>query len=207
MIQSRGYSTKRYSTLDTAYFNEPTELQRASYDKHLLALVREDNIHEFCALFARGLSPNPVEDCGESLLHTICRSGAQDFLLVLVEFGCDLQAVDRFGRTAVHEVCFSKKPNFGIVKILLETDPRMMVLTDCRGATPLSYVPKNRWAAWLQFLESVKDEYWPLRDAKHSEPQGPPERALAPCNSRPVANPHIPISLEEARNMASGSAI
>lgn len=206
MIQSRGYCTKRYATLPSSYSNEPTELQLASYDKHLIDLVRDDRVDEFSTILAQGISPNPVNSCGESILHLICRRGSDKFLRLLTEHGCDVQAVDRFGRTAVHEACFANKPNFKLVEMILQHEPRMMTLTDCRGATPLSYVSKSHWAVWLQFLESVKEEFWPIRDSKNHGPPDPPERVLHPSNSRPVADPPNAPSLDLARKIASGLA-
>jgi ankyrin repeat protein len=206
MVQSRGYCTKRYATLTSSYSNEPTELQLASYDKHLIDRVRYDRVDEFSSILAQGISPNPVNGYGESILHLICQRGSVKFLRLLIEHGCDVQVADRFGRTAVHEACFSSKPNFKLVEMLLRIEPRMMTLTDCRGATPLSYVSKSHWAAWLQFLESVKEDFWPFRDVKNHGPQDPPERVLHPSNSRPVVDPPNAPSLDLARKIASGMA-
>ena len=35
-------------------------------------------------------------------------------------------------------------------------------MTDARGSTPLSYVRQEHWGRWIKFLQSKKDEYWPV---------------------------------------------
>lgn len=204
MIKSRGYSTQRYPTLKSGYSNNPTPLQQASYDVHLMDLVRSHELDEFQKLLDCGLSPNPMNGFGESLVHAICRRGSYEFLSVLVDAGCDLQVSDNLGRTPLHEACWSAKPNFRLVERILFADPRMMLLTDCRGATPLSYVAKKNWPAWLQFLESVKDDYWPVRDAGRLGAEGPPPLICVAPGSRPMPDPARAPTLDMAHKLASG---
>jgi hypothetical protein len=204
LIRSRGYSTRKYSCLQTAYSNEPTELQQKSYSIHLINLVREENVYDFERIICAGLSPNPCNQYGESLVHMVCRRGAAAFLKVLLENGCDVQVSDDMGRTPAHDACWAAKPCFGVVRMILERDPLMFQLTDCRGATPLTYVPKKDWAAWLQFLEYVKDDFWPQRDLKRDGEQQPPALTLVPPNSRPVPDPSNALSPSVAALVASG---
>jgi hypothetical protein len=204
LIRSRGYSTRKYSCLQTAYSNEPTELQQTSYSIHLINLVREENVYNFEQIICAGLSPNPCNQYGESLVHMVCRRGASAFLKVLLENGCDVQVSDDMGRTPAHDACWAAKPCFNVVRMILERDPFMFQLTDCRGATPLAYVPRKDWAAWLQFLEYVKDDFWPQRDVKRDGEQQPPTLTLQPPNSRPVADPSNALSPAVAAMVSSG---
>lgn len=104
MIRSRGYSTSRFKTLQTAYYNKPTSLQQASYDINLIELVRQGEVAKFRELMSAGISPNPCNQYGESLVHMICRRGAKEFLEILIENGCSLQVADDYGRTPLHDV-------------------------------------------------------------------------------------------------------
>jgi hypothetical protein len=56
MLRGRGYSTKRYETLNTAYHSKPTPLQEASYDVYLIGLVRKDNVEAFSEMMSCGVS-------------------------------------------------------------------------------------------------------------------------------------------------------
>lgn len=204
MIRSRGYGTSRFKSLQTAYYNKPTALQQASYDVHLIDLVRRGDKEEFKAVVSAGLSPNPCNAFGESLVHMICRRGEADFLRILLDLGCVLQVADDYGRTPLHDACWAAKPCFDVVELILEVDPRMFHMTDCRGAVPLSYVRQDHWAAWLEFLESKKDVYWKHRDIKTLGEEQPPALALLGPNTRPIADPSHALTIELAGMVAAG---
>jgi len=202
MIRSRGYSTKHFNTLHTAYSNQPTELQQASYDAYLVDLVRKGDATSFRAVMGSGISLNPCNAHGESLVHMICRRGDAVFLRILVELGCSIQVSDDYGRTPLHDACWTVKPCFEVVDIILQQDRRLFHMADCRGALPLSYVRHENWAAWLQFLQAKKDVFWPRRDTSGEEPD--PPLTLCGPNSRPIPNPVRHLTPHIAAIVASG---
>jgi len=216
MLYSRGYSTQCYSTLDTAYFNQPTPLQRASYDLHLLELVRQGQVEAVRDLIEAGVSPNACNAHGESLLHMVCRRGNAPLLRLLLDLGGSLHISDDYGRTPLHDACWTARPNFEIVKALLQVDRHLLHLMDCRGAVPLSYVRKEHWAAWLEFFASHKDVFWPKRDlARRScstrtsvvqaeKDEDPPELTRLPPNSRPLKEPKSSLTPDLAALVAQG---
>ena len=57
-------------------------------------------------LLKAGLSPNPCNKFGESIIHMICRCGNEELLKIFLEYGCNLQVCDDFGRTPLHDVSF-----------------------------------------------------------------------------------------------------
>lgn len=150
-----------------------------------------------------GISPNPCNAFGESTLHMVCRKGETEFLKAMLDAGASVQVADDYGRTPLHDACWAARPCFDVVTLILQRDSRLFHLTDCRGAVPLSYVPKKDWAAWLQFLESIKDDYWPQRDMRAGE-QEPPELALLGANTRPLPNPANALTVELAAMVSSG---
>ena len=217
MLYSRGYSTQCYSTLDTAYFNQPTPLQRASYDLHLLELVRQGQVDAVRDLIQAGVSPNACNAHGESLLHMVCRRGHAALLHQILDLGGSIQISDDYGRTPLHDACWTARPNFEIVKALLQVDRHLLHLMDCRGAVPLSYVRKEHWAAWLEFFASHKDVFWPKRDlARRSsstrtiacvlveKEDDAPELTRLPPNSKPLQEPKSSLTPELAALVAQG---
>jgi len=204
MIRSRGYSTSRFTSLQTAYYNKPTALQQASYDLHLIQLVRSGQVEQFRAIFNSGISPNPCNAFGESLLHLICRRGEPESLQVMVDAGCTIQVADDYGRTPLHDACWAARPCFELVEMILDVDVRFFHMTDCRGALPLSYVRKEHWAAWVEFLASRKDKYWPKRDIATEGEQEPPELAKLGPNTRPIPDPKDALTVELATMVATG---
>ena len=67
---NRGYSVDQFDTIKTAYRMETTPLQKASYHVYLIESAKHDMEH-FRSLLDAGLSPNPCNVYGESLLHTM----------------------------------------------------------------------------------------------------------------------------------------
>ena len=65
---------------------------------------------------------------------------------------------------------------------------------------PLSYVRREHWPLWIEFLESKKDEWWP---PKSEEDKPAPLIDVAP-NDRPIPEPENALSIELAGMVASG---
>lgn len=196
--------TSRFKTLQTAYHNKPTALQQASFDSHLIDLVEEGDCKQFETLIRSGLSPNPCNAYGESLLHLLCRDGETEFLRILMDAGATVQVSDDYGRTLLHDACLADEPCFELIEILLQADPRMTHMTDCRGALPLSYVERHQYPAWIRFFESKKDLFWPRRDLYRLGEQAPHELACMESNSRPIPDPENALTAALAECVASG---
>jgi Ankyrin repeats (3 copies) len=208
MMTSRGYSTKKYKTLQTAYHNKPTELQNASYDVHLIGIVKRSNSADLEEIMRSGISPNPCNSYGESLVHMVCRRGDQKLLQIMIQNGCDIQVADDYGRTPLHDACWAASPAFETVQLLLDKDPTLLQMTDCRGSLPLSYVRKEHWEEWSEFLESKKDTYWPNLTTVVNGTDATSEAlsafvAMNP-NSRPLPDPANALPLDLANKVASG---
>ena len=199
-VRSRGYGVETFATLQSAYHNKPTPLQEASYGVYLLDLVKSGDADGLRAALAAGLSKNPCNKDGESLLHLICRRGDSSLLSVMLEAGCDIQVADDYGRTPLHDACWAAKPAFAVVEMLLERDASLFYLADSRGALPLSSLPKEHWSQWLQFLESKKDVYWPRDGSEHL----PPSLTLQKPNTRPAPPPKCALTVKLARMVSMG---
>ena len=204
MIRKRGYLTRRYKTLKTGYYNKPSELQKASYHIHLIGLARSEDAEGFQAVMQAGISPNPCNQHGESLIHTICRKGSHNLLKIMLESGSSVQVSDDYGRTPLHDACWASKPSFEIVKMILQRDIRLLHMTDARDAVPLSYVHKEDWKAWIEFLDSCKDEFWPKRNVAVDGEEEDPPLALMEPNSRPVPDPPNALPPSMAAMVACG---
>jgi len=202
--RSRGYSTDCYHTLQTAYYNKPTSLQLASYDAYLVDLVRRRDLKALEGIIQSGISLNPCNVHGESLLHTICRLGDAEILQMFIRGGCTVQVSDDYGRTPLHDACWTVTPNFQVVEDLLQADLHLLNLLDARGTTPLMYVRKENWKAWVEFLESKKDIYWAPRNTSTAPPEAPPLLALHGANTRPVADPSNALETRLAMMVVSG---
>ena len=205
MIKARGYCTRNFCSLEGGYYCKPTPLQKASYGLRVVQAVRASNEALLGKLLRCGLSPNPCNDFGESIVHMACRRGDSKLLRVLVQAGCCLQVTDDFGRTPLHDACWTAEPNFSLVEIILNADERLLHIVDCRGSSPLSYVKRDHWSKWIGFFESKKDVYWKPRNVQKDGEEGiPPLVAEAP-HSRPIKDPAQAAPLQVAKQLASGT--
>ena len=204
VLKSRGYSFNAYKALQSAYYNKPTELQKASYGPKLIEAIRSNNTAALQDFMEAGLSPNACNNYGESIVHMVCRLGRVDCLQVLMRYGCDLQVADDYGRTPAHDACWAAEINFDLVDILLENDRRLMSLEDARGALPLTYLKDEQWTDWTKYIMSRKDRFWPDRDVVRLGVESDPPLTTEEPNSRPVPNPKETISPELAKMVADG---
>mmetsp|Transcript_28054 Transcript_28054/g.42445 ORF Transcript_28054/g.42445 Transcript_28054/m.42445 type:complete len:504 (+) Transcript_28054:2-1513(+) len=205
LLKSRGYSTQNYCSLDGGYYCKPTSLQKASYGVRIVQSVRQSNPELLEKLLKCGLSPNPCNAFGESIVHMVCRRGDSKLLKVLKDAGCSLQVTDDFGRTPLHDACWTAEPNFETVDIILDTDLRLLNVVDCRGSSPLSYVKRDHWGKWIAYFQSKKEQYWSPRDVSAIGEQPPPPLCNERPNSRPIVDPPHATDLETAQKVAAGS--
>ena len=199
---SRGYSPDTHSTLLTAYYNTPSKLQLASYGTYVTDLVRYGRVEELSEALVLGLSPNACNAHGESIVHTACRLSDLQTLDALIKAGCSIQVSDDNGRTPFHDACSSAEPNFRLIETLLNIDKHLFFLADKRGHLPLSCVKSDHWSLWLQFLESKKNDYWPL--CKGHDGTDSHDLMILMPHSRPVRDPVHALSIDISRMVAAG---
>ena len=204
MLQERGYSTEKYSSLEGGYYCRPTAYQQASYGIRINQAVRASDTKLIRRLLDCGLSPNPCNTYGESTTHMISRRGNPLILRIFLEAGCSLQVTDDYGRTPLHDACWKAEPDFGMVELIMGSDIHLFKLLDCRGAAPLSYVKKENYGVWIEFLKSKLDRYWPVRDVTLEGEERPPPLTKRQPHSLPVPDPVNHLPLDVAAMVANG---
>jgi ankyrin repeat protein len=207
-LSERGYSTERFKAQDTGYYREPTPLQIASYDVHVLKMivlqVHYGNGKGLHHALSCGISPDACNKYGESLVHRVCKAGNKKLLQVFLEHGASVQFANDYGRTPLHEVCSATKPCFINFEQVLRQDPHLIFLTDVLGATPLSYIRKEHYDSWIRCLDDILDVYWPIRRISMQGRQGPPPLSLKKPRSVPLPDPVNALPVQIAGWVASG---
>lgn len=231
MLRSRGYAGAMHCSLDGGYHNRPTKYQTTSYGVRLAKAIQRSDKPLLTRLLRAGLSPNACNRFGESIVHATCRRSDATLLRILLAAGSSVQVSDDFGRTPMHDALWTTGPNFECATLLLEEDPWLLCVADCRGSSPLSYVRRANWGEWVGYLGAVCNKYWPRIDndghddeegtsttteSNDSQPQrqqqqtrqraaGPPLAKVEP-NTRPVPRPNTGamLSLEQTELVASG---
>jgi len=99
-------------------------------------------------------------------------------------------------------------------RLLLKTDGRLLFVSDVHGRMPLEYVGKQHRGRWIDFLEGVKDEMWPIErvpmgeeyfpEARWTKRNGGDEHSSPSELNNDLTDPKDALSLELAEKVASG---
>mmetsp|Transcript_9166 Transcript_9166/g.22288 ORF Transcript_9166/g.22288 Transcript_9166/m.22288 type:complete len:772 (-) Transcript_9166:415-2730(-) len=156
---------------DTVDFLETTPERIESYQNiELLTAVRRRDLATLKRIAAEKAANNSTMNAcnrfGESILHLACRKGSLDVVQLLVGEGisqplpgcdCSLLVRDDYGRTVLHDACWTISPPWELVKLILKKAPVLWRVSDVRGHLALQYVPKSVWPQWIAFLTKNKD--------------------------------------------------
>lgn len=140
-------------------FITPTTTMIEDYSLPLVQTLREGNIPKLRDLIVRqGKSPNACNRFGESLLHMACRRGDVAVVKFLVQDAkARLDTRDDFGRTPLHDACWTAQPNLRVMNILIAAaSPELLLAEDIRGHTPFHYARKEHEKVWMKFLQERK---------------------------------------------------
>lgn len=146
-------TVRSYDELD-GFFHELTEAEIEAYCLEVIDAVRNGDVDQLRKLNSEGKPLKCSNRFGESLLHLACRKqglGVVDFLLN--EAGLSPAVRDDYGRTPLHDACWTPVPNFLLVDMIVKKCPDLLYIKDRRGHTPLFYARQNHWEQWIRHLE------------------------------------------------------
>ena len=136
------------------FFVEHTEEQIKAYDVQVIQAVRSQDIDQLRRMHKAGRQLQCANKFGESLVHMACRRGFVDVVRFLVdEAGVSVRVRDDYGRTALHDACWTSEPNEELVEYLIRQCPELLLMSDKRGNAPFEYVRREHWGRWLQFVQ------------------------------------------------------
>ena len=204
MLRTLGYSTHQFNTLETSYCKDPTTLQVASYHTRLQDLALSKQEDKLRGIMSSGISTNPCNRHGDSLLHTACRSGWDACLRLMIDCGTSVQVSDGVGRTPLHSAFFGTNLSFEIVDLLIKKDRHLLHLRDRLGATPLAYIPRDQWGIWIDYFYSKRDQFWPRRNKRIDGVEQPPQKMHEAPNSKPLLDPSNALIPEMAAMVVAG---
>ncbi|CBJ32591.1 conserved unknown protein [Ectocarpus siliculosus] len=163
LLRERGYTTEMVAMKETVYHRPPEPDQVAAYDKAILRAVLDEDEAALERMRAAGRRMDACNRFGDSILHMACRRGRAAALRFLLRAAGSAGVVssDDFGRTVMHDACWTSSPRFDVASAVLDADTRLLRTLDSRGSSPLQYVPEDQWPLWCAFFESRKEVYWP----------------------------------------------
>jgi len=163
LLSKRGYNSKNISALNSQYRRIPTEKQICDYDVDLVNAIRTSDLDGLKKMRASGKCMSACNQYSESIVHMACRRSDYNIVEYLLQCGGDVQIVDDFGRTPLHDACWRPEPRFDIVTLLLDKNASLLQLTDSRGSTPLNYVREADWLQWCAYIFYQKERYWGIQ--------------------------------------------
>lgn len=158
-LREDGYKayTRKSSTLSN-FFLEITPEQIEAYSTELVKAIRDRNISFLREMHQAGKTLQCSNRFGESLLHMACRRGYTDVVRFLIkEAQVSLRVKDDFGRTPLHDACWSADPNFDLMELIMDHDPDLLLIEDVRGHSPFSYARRSHWKDWIDFLTARRE--------------------------------------------------
>ena len=174
-MSSRGYCTEHRNVR----ISSPTPLQVASHTSYVVNAAKGDP-EMLRSLLRAGISPNPCNEHGDSLLNMVCRRGLTKSLQILIQCGTRFD-VSGDGLTPLHEVCWHSPPQFDLVDIVLQNvSYDAFHARDQKGFLPLQYTSACDADAWINFLKSRTSVYWPTDDKQSSTDASSTERSVPP---------------------------
>jgi hypothetical protein len=221
-INKACYNHLLFETMQSVYYNEPTELQVASCGSFLRAIVKSRDEMALRSFLSCGVSSNPSDEYGESLVHLLCRRGDAVLLQIVLDNyinsnssnslpneetpGKSLFQVSSFmGRTPLHEVCCAVKTSFAIVDMILLVDPYQLFMSDGCGYRPLDYVSRDQWEEWNLYLdENLQQHFQSSLEIELGSNELRASRTTTKPNCLPFPSPTLCLSPAMASLVASG---
>jgi len=126
----------------------------SAYTNDVVACVKKNDVGALRDKLRRGHNFQCCNKFGESILHLACRRSLGSIVHFLIsEVGISVRCRDDYGRTPLHDACWTSKPELESVRLLIEQEPDILRMKDKRGNTPLDYVKKEHWGVWCLFLK------------------------------------------------------
>lgn len=151
-------------------FNKPSQEAIDAYNIRAVRAIREKNVPILRTMLEEGVSLDACNRFGESLIHMACRRGDVNVVKFLLLSGrVDITVRDDFGRTPIHDACWTAEPNFNVMDVLLDHAPTDLLLAeDVRGHTPLHYARKEHWGSWVSYFNEREDKLCSLLTVQHN---------------------------------------
>mmetsp|Transcript_14335 Transcript_14335/g.20536 ORF Transcript_14335/g.20536 Transcript_14335/m.20536 type:complete len:436 (-) Transcript_14335:1473-2780(-) len=199
MLQKHNVATAVRPSLSMpkGYFVQPTHQNMCNYPL-LVNAVRARDIDQLRAIQQQGQcddGSNYTLYCcnkfGESILHMACRRGFTEVVqFLLMEGQTSVRIVDDYGRTPLHDACWTASPNPDLMTLLITLAPELLLVSDKRGHTPLQYAQRADYPTWISYLKQHEQHIVRLfREVNHPNTnQSPVLSTILPSSSTTNSN-------------------
>jgi hypothetical protein len=154
MIEQAGYVYETFDALNMkGFFVEVTEDVVKAYEMDVIKALRENDLPTLRDFYKAGRQLQCANKFGDSIIHTACRRGSLEIVqFLLKEAGLSCKVCCDYGRTSLHDACWTSSPNFQVIDELLDACPDLLYTKDKRGFTPLDYARPAQYGDWCKYL-------------------------------------------------------
>jgi Ankyrin repeats (3 copies) len=93
-------------------FQKPSQAEINAYDLEAVQAIRASDVKKLRSLLKEGKTMNASNRFGESLIAMACRRGDVDVVRFMIqEANVRLDIQDDYGRTPLHDCCWTTEPN------------------------------------------------------------------------------------------------
>lgn len=161
LLESRGYENLHINSLAQRNIRTPSVHQIESYDNELVWAIRNSNLPQLKVLWESGKNMSACNKFSESIIHMACRRADLDVVEFILTHGGNLDIIDDYGRTPLHDACWRIEPRFDIVTMILDINIDLIRFADKRGSIPVHYVRQEHWMQWCAYFYHQREKYWP----------------------------------------------
>ena len=162
-MEARGYNFCKTPALQSPLNRPIKPRERESYNKDVLDTIQANDISLLRDRCRRKLPVLVCNRYGESTLHMAARRSLYRVVQIIMKTEGSPIIMDDYGRSALVDAMWAESPNFAIIEQLLDYNIDLLLLTDERGFTPLSYIRKDQIFKLCLFFYSRRDKYWPIK--------------------------------------------
>mmetsp|Transcript_7493 Transcript_7493/g.14175 ORF Transcript_7493/g.14175 Transcript_7493/m.14175 type:complete len:996 (+) Transcript_7493:202-3189(+) len=164
-LASRGLPSevKPCLEIDENFFYKYPPESLTGYSQEAVNAIRANDVNALRKLSDGGTNLQCANRFGESLIHLACRRSNRDVIAYLItDGGVSLRVRDDYGRTPVHDACWRAEVDLELIDMLLDKEPKLWMLSDKRGHTPLDYARREHWDALIPFLRERAEKFCPV---------------------------------------------
>lgn len=154
MLEQAGFEYKSFEALSLkGFFVEVTEAVVKAYEMDVIKALRDNDLQALRDFHKAGRQLQCANKFGDSIIHTACRRGNLEIIQFLLrEAGLSCKVCCDYGRTSLHDACWTSSPNFKVIDELLVVCPDLLYTKDKRGFTPLDYARPAQYGDWCKYL-------------------------------------------------------
>merc|ERR1712157_489774 len=135
------------------FFLPPRPENVNAYNVEVVTAVKRNKIDTLRDMHENGKCLDASNTFGESLMHMACRRRHNEMVKFFAnEAKVPLRVRDDYGRTPMHDACWTCKPNLDLISFIIEKEPSLALISDKRSFLPFQYARLEHQSKLLEYI-------------------------------------------------------